>query len=89
MTESKEILAREYMRGIDRNHPDWPSAFCPCPTVGCVNLGRGGDLCAGCYQAKLADIVGSTIARELVVVVMVRSNKVNAVMDALGDDDGG
>ena len=89
MTESKEALARRYMRGIERNYPGYPSTFGHCSTEGCNGSGRGSGECTTCYQEKLTGLVGSTIAREFVVAVMVRSNRVNAVMDALGDDDGG
>ena len=56
-------VARDYMTGIERNYPDWPSTFGPCSTKGCKNHGRGCGPCAPCYENKLSEVVGTYLAQ--------------------------
>lgn len=76
---SKMDIAREYIRGIEANYPEFCGTFGDCPAETCSNSGRGGGKCAECYELKLGEIVGDVLAKEYHLAVRAKGDIFNRI----------
>ena len=86
MNRSKHSEARENMTSIDRSYPGFPSTFGACPNkCGSGKGGRGGGLCADCYEGLLAEQCGAKLAKEYHQKVKSLTLTTSRVVDAAED----